>query len=254
MKLEVRDPNPGLVERADDVGELLAAVRVEPDRGTLRGPGHQLTERAKQLHGAVPFGVIGRDHLDSRATDLGLQLLRGTRGHDLAVVDDPEVVGELVGLLEVLGGEEDGHSLVAGEMSDLVPERAAALDVEAGGRLVEEEDARTVEERQGEVEPAFHATGVAAHLAIGGVGEPDALDQLIAAPGAVSLGHAVEGALQPHVVARGEVRVEDVPRQTHLSHCSPSESASRDCEVSGLSARDRSSGCRIRDRAAPSLR
>ncbi len=113
MELEVRDLDACMVEGADDVGELLATVRFEPDGGALGGPRHQLAEGAEQLNRAVALGVIGRDNLDRRATDLGLELLGGARGHDLAVVDDPEVVGELVGLFEVLGGEEDGHALVA---------------------------------------------------------------------------------------------------------------------------------------------
>ena len=40
-------------------------------------------------------------------------------------------------------------------------------EVEAGRRLVEEEDRRPVREREREVEPALHAAGVAADLAVG---------------------------------------------------------------------------------------
>ena len=84
----------------------------------------------------------------------------------------------------------------------------AALDVEAGGRLVEEEDARAVQQGEGEVEPALHPARVAADLAVGRVGEPDALDQLVAALGPVRLRHPVERALEAHVLAGGQVRIE----------------------------------------------
>ena len=114
----------------------------EPNRGALRGPGDELAEGAEQLDGAVTVRVIGGDDLDGGAPDLSLEGVRRALGDDLALIDDPEVVGELVGLLEVLGGEEERHAVVAGEMCDLVPEGGAALDVEAGGRLVEEEDTR----------------------------------------------------------------------------------------------------------------
>ena len=57
----------------------------------------------------------------------------------------------------------------------------AALDVEAGRRLVEEEDARPVDERHREIEPALHPARVAAHLAVGGLGQADALEQLVRA-------------------------------------------------------------------------
>ena len=107
----------------------------------------------------------------------------------MPVVDDPDPVGEHVGLLEVLRREEDGDTLVAREPRHLLPERRAALDVEAGRRLVEEHDARSVHEREREVEPALHAAGVAANLAIGGVGETDAVEQLVAARPAFTLGN-----------------------------------------------------------------
>ena len=55
-----------------------------------------------------------------------------------------------------------------GEAADLGPERVAALRVEAGRRLVEEEDARAVDEREREVEAALHPARVRAHLAVGG--------------------------------------------------------------------------------------
>jgi hypothetical protein len=93
-------------------------------------------------------------------------------------------------------------------VGDLVPEGGTALDVEPGGRLVEEEHPRPVQQRQGEVQPALHPAGVAADLAVGGVREPDALDQLVAALRPVGPGHAVQGTLEAHVLPGGQVRVQ----------------------------------------------
>ena len=50
------------------------------------------------------------DDFDPLAADLGLQLVGGAPGDDLAVVDDRDRVGQLVGLLEVLGREEERHA------------------------------------------------------------------------------------------------------------------------------------------------
>ena len=47
-------------------------------------------------------GAVVDDDLDALAADLGLELVRGAARDDLAVVDDGDLVGELVGLLEVL--------------------------------------------------------------------------------------------------------------------------------------------------------
>ena len=50
-----------------------------------------------------------------------------------------------------------------------------------GRRLVEEQDPRAVHERQREVEPPLHAARVAADAAVGRLGQPDALEQLLRA-------------------------------------------------------------------------
>ena len=124
------------------------------------------------------------------------------------MVDDPDPVREHVGLLEVLRRQEDGHALVLRESADLLPERRSALDVEARRRLVEEEDPRRVHEREREVEPALHPAGVAAHLAVGCLGQADPDQQLIRAPNAVGLRQGLERGLQAQVLAAGQERVE----------------------------------------------
>ena len=67
------------------------------------------------------------------------------------------------------------------QRAHLLPDRLAADRVEAGGRLVEEEHARLVDERHREVEAAPHAARVGADAAVRGVGEVDALEQLVGA-------------------------------------------------------------------------
>ena len=186
MELQALDRDPLGVERADHLGQLrLAAVEPRPRSPLRSGRRARRSGRAPRPCCSRSLGVAG-DRLDRRAADLGLQLGRRALGDDLAVVDDPDPVGERVGLLQVLGGEEDGHPVLGGEPRDLVPERGAALDVEAGGGLVEEEDAGPVGERQRQVEPAFHPARVAADLAVRGLGEPDPLEQLGAAPFALA--------------------------------------------------------------------
>ena len=59
-------------------------------------------------------------------------------------------------------------------------------------------------EREREVQAPAHAARVAADAPIGGVGEADALEQLVAAPTALGLGRPCSAALQLHVLAGGE--------------------------------------------------
>ena len=94
--------------------------------------------------------------------DARLEFSRRAFGNHHPVVDHGDPVGELVGLLEVLRRQEDRHAEVVVEAPHLLPDRRPAGRVEAGRRLVEEEDARIVYQREGQVQPALHASGVRA--------------------------------------------------------------------------------------------
>ena len=179
-ELQRADLDPGLVERADHARDVRgAALDLDQDRPAV--------DRRQQL--ADPARRPARPRRSSPARSAGgcaggrssaLSDVRGALGDDPAAVDDPDVVGELVGLLQVLGGEEDGRPVVV-EGPHLLPDRFAADRVEAGGRLVEEEHARLVDEGRGEVEAALHPARVAADAAVGGVGEADPLEQGVGA-------------------------------------------------------------------------
>ena len=143
MQLELLELDPLGVERADDAGQVLDSV-LEPDRHAFRRASGLLAELLQDAGDRLRARAVGGNRLDRRPPDLRLQLLGGALGDDVPVVDDPDPVGERVGLLEVLRREEDGHALVAGEPGDFGPESASALRVEARRRLVEEEDRRPV--------------------------------------------------------------------------------------------------------------
>jgi hypothetical protein len=207
VDLQVLDRDPLAVERADHVGELGAALVETHGRVAAVGP---LWGSEPGQHG--PHRLLGalleRRRLDRRPTDLVLERLGCALGDDLADVDDPDPVGERVRLLEVLGGQEHRHALVVGEARDLIPERRAALHVEAGRGLVEKQDARGVDERQREVEPPPHPARVAANLALRGIREADALDQLVTAARRLRLRDPVHPGLQAHVLTRRQKWIE----------------------------------------------
>ena len=66
-----------------------------------------------------------------------------------------------------------------------------------------------MDERERQVEPPLHAARVALDLAVGGLGQADALEQLVGR-GAVALGarQRLQRGLQAQVLAAGEQRVE----------------------------------------------
>jgi hypothetical protein len=83
--------------------------------------------------------------LEGGGADGGLELVRGALGDHPAGVDDGDPVGQLIGLIEILGGEQDGGA--AGDQgADGVPHLASGARIEARGRLIEEDQRRLGDE------------------------------------------------------------------------------------------------------------
>ena len=161
-----------VVERSQHAHQLARAVghlEVDGVPGALDRPDRERLDRRRGTRGAV---LVAEADLDDGRAEARLQLGRRALGDDTATVDDDDVVGEAVGLLEVLRGEEDRRALL-GQLLDDLPEVVAALGVETRRRLVEEEHGRVVHERRGEVEPAAHPARVRAGEAIGRVAQPE---------------------------------------------------------------------------------
>ena len=109
------------VERADDLGEVVSPCSQRT--ATLSGEScDELPEAAEDRRrpGRAAPGRRGRPRRSagrSPPSALGGRAL----GDDVAVVDDPDPVGEDVRLLEVLRGQEDGDALLLREPADLLP-------------------------------------------------------------------------------------------------------------------------------------
>src|SRR5436305_234702 len=85
--------------------------------GMQRATVHRhLTDAAELVecagHVAVALG-LGQLDVDGVATQVGLEPLGRALGHHATAVHDRELRGEVVGLLEVVGGEQDREALVA---------------------------------------------------------------------------------------------------------------------------------------------
>ncbi len=207
MQLKRLDRDALGVEGANDLGQLGVAAG-EPHRGALRGGRGRLAEAPQHFLHAREIAGLGGNHLHARAADLGLQRLGGALGNDTAVVDDAHPIGEHVGLLEILRRQEDRDATIGSQALHLLPQRGAALWVEAGGRLVEKEDPGAMDERQRQIEAALHAARVTAHPAVGGLGESHAREQGRGALAPLAAAHAVQRGLQLHVLGAGQKRVE----------------------------------------------
>ena len=106
------------------------------------------------------------------------QLARRPDAHDPPLPHHRDAVGELLGLVEVVRREQDGLAERA-EGADHLPRGASRLRVEAGGRLVEEDEVGIADERDAEIEPSLLPARERLHPRVRLLLEPDERDHLV---------------------------------------------------------------------------
>ena len=145
--------------------------------------------------------------MSSRSPPTWLFSSRGRpfRDHQ-ALVDHRDAVGEPVGLVEDLRGEQHRRA-PRDERLDRIPELDAAADVQSGGRLVEEQDRRPGDQRGGQVEAAAHPARIGANETVGGVGEVEGGQQLPRPGTRLPSREVVEPADHLEVLEAGQVLV-----------------------------------------------
>ena len=92
-------------------------------------------------------------------------------------MDDADPVGELVGLVQILRGQEHGGA-GADQVADQVPDLEAAARIDAGGRLVQEQHVGPAHQRRGQVQAPLHAARIGAHQPVGVGRQRDPLQHL----------------------------------------------------------------------------
>src|SRR5262249_35849061 len=89
----------------------------------------------------VPLRRVYELDLEDLASDLIFELAGAALGDHPTVVDYRDLVGELIRLPQVLGGQQQRRPL-ADELTHHRPDLVAATGIEAGRRLVQEQHAR----------------------------------------------------------------------------------------------------------------
>ena len=164
---EVVDPDAGLVEAAHRLDDRAAALADrQRDDAVRRAAARSSAIGASAAHGASASAASLEAHLEPLAADPVLELVRGALGDHPAVVDHRDRVGQPVGLVEVLRGQQHGRARRRRAPRSSSHRLEPAARVEAGGRLVEEQHRRLGDERGGEVEPAAHAARVGLDRAV----------------------------------------------------------------------------------------
>ena len=105
------------------------------------------------------------------------ELVRRAGRDDAAVAEDREPIGELVRLLQVVRRQQDRLAERA-QAADRLPGLPARGRIEAGRRLVEEDELGIADEREREVEPAQLAAGERPDARVALLLEPDELEDL----------------------------------------------------------------------------
>ena len=147
-------------------------------------------------------GAVGESVADGGRPALGAEPLGSGVGDDPPGGEQDQPVGEVVGLVDVVGGEHDGGA-GRGQVLDRGPRPPAGFGVEPGGRLVEEQHLGPADDPDGDVDPAALPAREGADPGLGVVDEVDQFEDL--ADGArcrVEPGEHVEG------VSDGELGVE----------------------------------------------
>ena len=110
-----------------------------------------LASRSRQV-GDAPTRI-------SRALPPGINFFSSARGvvhQDFAVIHDGDTLAEAVGFVHVVGGEQDGESLLV-QGADALPQEEARLRIQVVGGFVEEQDVGRMHERAGDHEALRHA-------------------------------------------------------------------------------------------------
>ena len=107
-------------------------------------------------------------------------------GEDPAAADHHQVVGGQRHLGHQVAGDEDGAAL-GGQLPGEGAHPADALGVQAVDRLVEDDDRRVAEQRDGDAQPLAHAEGERADPLAGHRRQADQVEHLVD-PGASGCG------------------------------------------------------------------
>ena len=204
---EVANGDLGVAQRDGDGSDRLGPARHADHQLVVAGvDGIHLVELTERSHCRVGITVDPGD--DDVLTDSSLQLDRRAFGHEAAGVDDADPVGQHVGFLEVLRGEEDRHAQLGVEPAYLFPHLDPADRIEARGRLVEEEHLGVVHQRRGQVESALHATRVGRDASVERVAEIDHPGELAQSLIGLGVGQAVEPRLHAQQLGAGLLGIE----------------------------------------------
>jgi len=174
------DPHPR--PHRIDLGELRLQARQRADligrTDRHQGAGRQFSER---------IGLAGRQHAPAEH-----------QGHAM----------ESAGLVHVGGGHQRGDALLAQQAREDGPEVAARNRIDAGGRLVEDDERGFVDQGADQPQLLLHAARQLLHRAVRHLIEPCGGQQLALALGEVGFGHQAQAGKKVDVLFDRQIGVQ----------------------------------------------
>ncbi len=150
--------------------------------------------------------LVGQVHDEvAVVADLGPKVGQGAVQQDRATVDDDDAAAEGLDVVHIVGGEDDGDAALAVQSQDEIAHGELGDGIEADGGLVEEQDGRGVEQRRRQIAPHALAQAELARRRVEQRAQVHQVDQLVASPGIVGLGYAVDVAQQIERFDDGQV-------------------------------------------------
>src|SRR5262249_6678920 len=125
-----------------------------------------------------------------------------------------------LGLVHEMGRKEDRDAVIAGEIDQRAPERAARNRIDARSRLVENEKGRPVQHRHGELQPLLDAERQAVWPRVRHVLQIIALQQFLDPASDLICRQVVETRMQIEILPDGELAVEG-KRLRHVADIAP---------------------------------
>ena len=125
--------------------------------------------------------------------------------HHLAVVHDGDLVTHLLGLFEVMGGQDHGQAALSVEASHVVPKHLAQFDIDARRGLIKDKNMGIMDQRLAEQKPSAHPPRQRARIGIGLVRQPHHFENLRRAP--TGPGHTIEPGLHIQRAGGGKERI-----------------------------------------------
>ncbi len=125
------------------------------------------------------------------------------------MVHDRHAIAQRIGLLHVVGGQQDRLTLAI-ELSEDPPQREATLRIETRGGLVEEQHRRPVKDRPRHHQPLCHPAGERVHGRLAPFRQLELLQQLVGGGAGLLGGEAEQAAMEVEVLPHRQLAVERV--------------------------------------------